>query len=319
MNRPQPTRVAAPAKGPAAGAAPPPGGDKPITPSEGRSLVRTFAARYQVDPKTLLKTLKDTAFKQPGKNDGGGWKAGPEVTDEQMVALLVVANEYRLNPFIKEIYAFPAKGGGIVPIISVDGWIRIVNERPELEYIEFFYGQDDPAGCLAKDSVYWVECEIKRKDRSKPVRIREYFAECWRNTDPWNTTGRRMLRHRAFIQCGRIVFGYGGVYDPDEGERIANSMAIDSTAEDITNRGKPATAEPRARQVEGPKAAENGLPQQASMLEHEPAPMDQIRTLLDSTGCPDNELLGHFEIGDISELTPTMQTQAIEWLKSLQP
>lgn len=318
MNRPQPTRAVAPAKGPAAGAAPPPA-DKPVTPAQGRRLMQTFAARYEVEPEKLLKTLKDTAFKQPGKNDGGGWKAGPEVTDEQMMALLVVANEYHLNPFTKEIYAFPAKGGGIVPIISIDGWIRIVNERPELEYIEFFYGEDDQPGTLPKDSAYWVECEIKRNDRAKPLRIREYFTECWRNTDPWNTTGRRLLRHRAFIQCGRIVFGYGGIYDPDEGERIANSMAIDTTATDITGRGKPETAEPRAR-LESPRPVDNGQPQQVSMLpSNDPSPMDQIRALLDSTGCPDNELFGHFEIGDISELTPAMQTQAVEWLKSLQP
>jgi hypothetical protein len=32
---------------------------------------------------------------------------------------------------------------------------------------------------------------------------------------------RRMLRHKAMIQCGRIAFGYGGIHDPEEGETIA--------------------------------------------------------------------------------------------------
>jgi hypothetical protein len=29
-----------------------------------------------------------------------------------------------------------------------------------------------------------------------------------------------MLRHKAMIQCARIAFGYGGIYDHDEAERI---------------------------------------------------------------------------------------------------
>jgi hypothetical protein len=29
-----------------------------------------------------------------------------------------------------------------------------------------------------------------------------------------------MLRHKALIQCARLAFGYGGIYDQDEAERI---------------------------------------------------------------------------------------------------
>lgn len=200
------------------------------------SLVRKFASRLGVDADKLMSTLKDTAFKQPFK-DG---KPGPEVTDAQMMALLVVANEYGLNPFLKEIYAFPAKGGGIVPMVSLDGWVRIVNSRPELEWFEFDYA---PPGSPRDE--YWVSCTMKRKDREKPVTVTEYFSECYRNTDPWNNTGRRMNRHRAFIQCARMVFGFGGIYDPDEAERIADAMAIDVTPS--TTSTKPITRAPRER------------------------------------------------------------------------
>jgi hypothetical protein len=30
-----------------------------------------------------------------------------------------------------------------------------------------------------------------------------------------------MLRHKAMIQCARLAFGFGGIYDQDEAERIA--------------------------------------------------------------------------------------------------
>ena len=54
-----------------------------------------------------------------------------------MTALLIVANQYGLNPWTKEIYAFPDRQNGIVPIVGVDGWARILNENPNFDGIEF--------------------------------------------------------------------------------------------------------------------------------------------------------------------------------------
>ncbi len=209
-----------------------------ITPPPKQSLVRQFAAKMGVDADKLMSTLKDTAFKQPYKEG----KPGPEVTDAQMLALLVVANEYGLNPFLKEIYAFPTKGGGIAPMVSIDGWIRIVNSRPEFKSSVFAYPPDD-----TPPDDYYVECTIERHDRSAPMVIREYYRECARDTDPWKSHPRRMTRHKAFIQCARMAFGYGGIYDPDEAERIADAMAIDVTA--TAAHTKPATQAPRAKQI----------------------------------------------------------------------
>ncbi|MGH9644777.1 MAG: recombinase RecT [Terriglobales bacterium] len=273
--------------------------DKPLTTGAKTSLVRKFAAKYHVEDDKLLSTLKATAFRQRQKE---GKPPPPEVTNEQMMALLIVADQYGLNPFTREIFAFPSDGG-IVPIVSVDGWIRIINERPELSSIEFEYpGEGTPP------DDYYVGCTITRKDRATPITVREYFKEVYRDTAPWNSHGRRMNRHKALIQCARVAFGFAGIFDPDEAERIANAMAIDSTAEDVTDRprGKPVTAEPRA--LETQKAAE--LPAPASLD-------DQIKALLASSGVPDNELFAHFEIGDISELSDEQKQQAIDWLRTV--
>jgi hypothetical protein len=51
------------------------------------------------------------------------------------------------------------------------------------------------------------------------------MAECKRGTGPWQTHPKRMLRHKAMIQCARLAFGYGGIYDQDEAERIAEAQA----------------------------------------------------------------------------------------------
>lgn len=199
-------------------------------PSGRASLMATFAAKYNVDPDKMNQALKATCFKT-GKNE-------PEVSNEQLLALVLVSNQYGLNPFTKEIYAFPDQKGGIVPVVGVDGWIRIVNARPELVAIEFAYAHptDDTSGPPA-----WIECRITRKDRDAPMVVREYLAECKRNTGPWQSHPARMLRHKAFIQCARLAFGYSGICDPDEADRIANAIDVTPTA------AKPKTEAPRAR------------------------------------------------------------------------
>ncbi|GMG89633.1 hypothetical protein Cmtc_08530 [Cupriavidus sp. TKC] len=174
------------------------------------SLVAKFAEKYTIEPAKLMSTLKATAFKQQGDR---------EVSDEQMAALLIVADQYGLNPFTKEIYAFPDKGG-IVPVVGVDGWARIVNEHPQCDGFEFTYA-DEKIAFSGKDVPEWMEVRIYRKDRQRPVIVREYFEEVVRKSmQPWQSHPNRMLRHKTFVQGARLAFGFAGVFDEDEGERI---------------------------------------------------------------------------------------------------
>lgn len=173
------------------------------------------------DPKELTSVLKATAFKG-------------EVTDAQMAALLVVANQYNLNPWTKEIYAFPDKSNGIVPVVGVDGWSRILNDNHDFDGMEFRQSENMVRMPGAKsDAPEWMECIIYRKSRSKPTVVREYLDEVYREpfkgkygdvTGPWQTHPKRFLRHKTMIQSGRIAFGYGGIYDQDEAERIAEAQ-----------------------------------------------------------------------------------------------
>lgn len=168
------------------------------------SALNVMATRYNVDGNKLLDTLKGTVFK--GANN------------EQLMALVIVANEYKLNPFTKQIYAFPGKGGEIVPVVGVDGWIALVNSQPTFDGIDFeFHDNED-------GSPNSVTCRIDVKGRSKPVAVTEYFEECARNTDPWKQMPRRMLRHKALIQCARVAFGLTGIMDDDEAKDIVASL-----------------------------------------------------------------------------------------------
>lgn len=54
------------------------------------------------------------------------------------------------------------------------------------------------------------------------------MSECKRdNTLPWKTHPKRMMRHKAMIQCARLAFGLAGIYDQDEAERIIEGSATE--------------------------------------------------------------------------------------------
>jgi len=183
------------------------------------TLTSKLAAKLDMgtDGSDLMETLKATAFKG-------------EVSNAQMTALMVVANQYGLNPWTKEIYAFPDKNNGIVPVVGVDGWARIINDNPQFDGMEF--SQSDEMVRMPganSEAPAWIECAMYRKDRSRPIVIREYLDETYREpfkgkfgpvTGPWQTHPKRFLRHKAMIQCARMAFGYGGIFDQDEADRI---------------------------------------------------------------------------------------------------
>ena len=178
------------------------------------TLTTKLAKQFNIgDGSDLVNTLKATCF-----------KSGTQVTDAQMTALLIVANQYGLNPFTREIYAFPDKGG-IVPVVGLDGWSRIINNHDQFDGMDF--AQDDES----------CTCTIYRKDRSHPVKVTEWMSECRRSTGPWQSHPKRMLRHKAMIQCARLAFGFSGILEQDEAERIIEADApkrIDPETGEVT-------------------------------------------------------------------------------------
>ena len=166
------------------------------------SLVASMALAQGMSPKDYELTVRDTC----------GCKGA---TLEQFHAFLLVAREYGLNPLVKEIYAFPSKTGGITPIVSIDGWLRMANDHDQFDGLTF-EDRFDPSGNLIG-----ITARLHRKDRSHPSEVTEYLGECRRNTDPWKQWPARMLRHKAAIQAIRYGLGFSGIADPDEGERMA--------------------------------------------------------------------------------------------------
>ncbi|EGR0468597.1 recombinase RecT [Vibrio cholerae] len=199
--------------------------------ASSKSLIGKLAEKFGVDPNKFWETLKATAFRQSN---------GVIPTNEQMMALLIVADQYGLNPFTKEIYAYPDKSNGIVPVVGVDGWSRIINNHPEYKGMEFRFSETTVhLNGLNKPVFEWIECIIYRKDREIHTPIREYLDEIYREpinkignngpyvvNGPWQTHTRRLARHKVIIQAARIILGYTGIYDEDEADRIINGDAM---------------------------------------------------------------------------------------------
>ncbi len=274
---------------------------KDTTQSQRVQLIPKIAARYNVDADKMMVTLKSTVFKGQKAANGGPPR---EATNEEMMSLLIVADQYGLNPFTREIYAFPdEKRGGIVPVVSIDGWLRIINERAELQSMGIVYGDFGPPVEGVEPDAY-VEVTIKRSDRTMPIVVREYMRECWRDTGPWKSHPRRMLRHKAMIQAGRVAFGFGGIFDPDEAERIRDA-AIERS---VVSTQKPATVAPKE------KAAPAAAAKPAALQK---LPKDELLAALDETGISEQTVCEKFEVDHIDSLGDEGCRLAANWARNV--
>ena len=155
-------------------------------------MLAELAEQYGMDTGRFWSTIQATVM--------------PDATTEQALAFLTVCKEYNLNPIIKEIYAFPSRGG-IVPVVGVDGWLAIANRNPNFDGLDTEEIHDSESNLVA------VKCKVWRKDRQQPTTATEYLAECRRNTPIWKQYPYRMLNNKAIIQAIRRAFSISGVYD----------------------------------------------------------------------------------------------------------
>lgn len=184
------------------------------------SVTDRLAEKYQLDPQKFYKTLLSCLFK--GKM---------EPTREELTAFLLVCDQYDLNPFLREIYPAISKKGALLPTLSIDGWLKLIHNQKDfdglsVEYSDQTVKQEMIVSDGNKSTRVTIEapmsCKVTiyQKNRAHPITIEERFKECFRPTEQWRTMPCRMLRHKTIIQCARVVYSFGGIFDNDEAERI---------------------------------------------------------------------------------------------------
>lgn len=190
-----------------------------------KSPFAAMAARLDMDAGAV-KNLMINTLMQAKKDRNGNLQ---QVSEEELMVFMSIANEYKLSPLSKEVYAFNNRGA-IQPIVSVDGWLKIINSHPQFDGMEF---QDHMDG----GKLVAITCRIYRKDRTRATETTERMDECQGTSEPWKKWPARMLRHKATIQAARYAFGLSGIVDPDEAERMQSTVIMErdiTPAADIT-------------------------------------------------------------------------------------
>ena len=218
---------------------------------ETQSLIARLAGKFGVEPGKLLRCLMTQVFRQTD---------GREPTNEELMVLLLVCQNYCLNPFNREVYAFRGKGGDIVPIVSLDGWAKIVRQQPDFNGMSFVFS-DTLVSVAGQELPEYVICSMRLKGIDAPVEIQEFMVECYQDRSPvWKKWPRRMLRTRAFIQCARLAFSLTGLYD--EGEAFTDSGFEGRLSQVATSRPKTT-----ANTIPSATPATESLPMDRSRLE----------------------------------------------------
>ena len=164
----------------------------PLTPSHQQKLpscllkaVSNIAIALQLEEAELALWLEEYSCLSP----------------KVLLHFLHQIRKYRLDPLSDEIMLFKNPEGQYQTLITIDGWMRLINQDPQF------------AGITCKESTeleegipLWMECSIYRHDRILPITVKEYYAEIKTEHAFWKAMPRRMLRHRAIQQCARLAF-----------------------------------------------------------------------------------------------------------------
>lgn len=214
------------------------------------TLIGTLAERYGVEAGSFYNTIIATVFTAGKAKQGSEAKPGKGLppTKEMVMTFLLVANQYDLNPFLKEIYPFIDGEGNLKVVIGIDGWIKTALRNKQYDGHEFVEHLD------ADKSLMAVTCKIFVKGRTNPIQMTEYMSECKRETDPWKQWPYRMLHHKAFIQTARYALGMGDLTDEDELDRLRSVQGASHSLEE-PRRLSESNAQPVERETREQPAA----------------------------------------------------------------
>jgi hypothetical protein len=129
---------------------------------------------------------------------------------KSILNLLRTANQHQLDPLQNQVVIIQFEQSWQVSI-SVDGWMKIINQYPTFAGITFAESSEQIQGVPL-----WIECTIHRSDRAIPTTIREYYCEVKNDSEIWDKMPRRMLRHRSLQQCARVAMGITPPHSQEE-------------------------------------------------------------------------------------------------------
>jgi hypothetical protein len=184
----------------------------PLTPSHQQKLpscllkaVSNIAIALQLEEAELALWLEEYSCLSP----------------KVLLHFLHQIRKYRLDPLSDEIMLFKNPEGQYQTLITIDGWMRLINQDPQYAGMTFKESHELELGIPL-----WMECSIYRHDRILPITVKEYSAEMKTEHLLWKTMPRRMLRHRSIQQCARLAFSIHIADQPINLEKVTTKNNI---------------------------------------------------------------------------------------------
>jgi hypothetical protein len=122
--------------------------------------------------------------------------------------LLWLADRLGLDPLAKELIAIESEETfpkAIAFMITLDGWVKLLHRHPRFKGMAFEEGPLDEQGYPL-----WMSCTLYWEGFTCPWVVKEWAQEHRSLHELWLRYPRRMLRHKALIQCARLALGVGG-------------------------------------------------------------------------------------------------------------
>lgn len=201
-----------------------------------------LATKLGIEPGMMIETIKAMCFPTMRPEN---------ITDAQTAAFISVCATQDLNPLVAgQVYAYPTKSGGIVPVIGPDGVFKKLGERTDVSYeCEVF-----PADVALKPTHAKATIYVEGKER--PYTFTAVFSEWYVSNNPnWNTRPRHMIWLRALKQCARLVIN--GLPMDKEEATLAELINVTGTGD-----------EPQPAPVERPPAKERSKRGVAAVAEN---------------------------------------------------
>jgi phage recombination protein Bet len=224
----------------------PEGSQELTTTSSPPGLLQTFGERHNIPAGRVAAVLTKTAF--------------PDAkTEEQLIALLVIANAYDLDPFLKEIHAF-SKDGRVFPMVGRDGWNKALRKQATYQGKTVTEADKRVKIGNSKPCPEWMECTIRFNNGRDPETVRVWFEEWFLGTNPnWNTRPAHMLRGQAIKQAAREAFGIN-LYDADDRARMLTAdIEYDSAPPEPSTRAEAAKQALRRQKPEPEETIEDAV------------------------------------------------------------
>lgn len=215
-----------------------------------QGIVDNASAIMGCEPAKLLDLLRNVWHTSKGQ---------PDLTPQEMFVGISLVARYGLDPIAREVYVTRSKKG-LMTIVGIDGWIKILCRTPHYDGHEVEIHEDEDG------KIDWVETRIHSKERTHPATYKAFMSEYIKmggfvaQQMPSHMLRLFSLRHaaRQFVPLAGVTTEEEARWMTADKPSIATAQSLEDFvgAKDPTNEptNEPAPANPPTAQ---PKEAEH--------------------------------------------------------------